>query len=221
MGRTPGAEEAILLASSAGAVRRYLSKRAEKASAFDPVGQEAEAQLLARDDRLIDLSLAEYCLHRETAQALFERNPDDWPIRSLVLANQALGTSEFTDRFPACLFESEEKLLTYLGAISPDERSVLFSNPSLDESFLEAFLSMGKPWEAMDSQQRLWALDNLAANAKLHKERSTRDFDEGWDWYMAGKPFEAAWSLLERLDPSPENAKHLSVLLRDLPADSF
>jgi hypothetical protein len=38
---------------------------------------------------------------------------------------------------------------------------------------------------------------------------------------MAGKPFEAAWLLIERLEPSAEAAAHLSRLLRDLPADTY
>jgi hypothetical protein len=38
---------------------------------------------------------------------------------------------------------------------------------------------------------------------------------------MAGKPFEAAWSLIEALEPNHEAATHLSRLLRDLPADTY
>jgi hypothetical protein len=96
-----------------------------------------------------------------------------------------------------------------------------FRNPSLDESFLESFLSLGKPWEAINQEQLLWALDHLAQNEKLHHKRSTADHEDGWDWYMAGKPFEAAWLLIEKLEPSAQAAAHLSRLLRDLPADTY
>lgn len=221
MNRTPKAEEAILLASEPRDVREYLAKRASKASYFDPISAEAEGELLARGDRLVDLSLAEYCLHPETAQALFERDQSDWAIRALVLSNRALGKASFSRGFPECLFGSKEALTDYLRTVTPDERATLFSNPSLDESFLESFLSLGEPWEAMDPEQRLWALDNLASNEKLGHERSTADYDDGWDWYTAGKPFAAAWALIEKLDPSAENARHLSSLLRNLPADSY
>ncbi|WP_156457745.1 hypothetical protein [Altererythrobacter sp. Root672] len=221
MQRTPKAEEAILLARSAEEVRDYLRQRAAGASLFDPIGQDAEAALLARRERLIDLSLAEYCLHRETARELFERGSDDWPLRALVLSNQALAKSQILGRFPLCLFEDEDALLSYLETISPDDQWVLFSNPALDESFLEGFLSMDQTWEAIDSEQRLWVLDALAGNAKLQKIRSTQDHEDGWGWYMAGKPFEAAWLLIEKLEPGTETARHLAKLLRDLPADSY
>jgi hypothetical protein len=201
-------------------VRDYLAKRASRASLFDPISKEAEAALLSRGDRLIDLSLSEYCLHQETAQALFERDPDDWPIRALVLSNTVLAKGSFRG-FPECLFGSEDAVLEYLKTASADEQAMLFRNPSLDESFLESFLSLGKPWEAIGQEQRLWALDHLARNEKLHHKRSTADHEDGWDWYMAGKPFEAAWLLIERLEPSAEAAAHLSRLLRDLPADTY
>lgn len=220
MKRTSKAEGAILLASAPSDVREYLAKRASKADLLDPICAETEAELLARGDRLLDLSLAEYCLQGETALALFERDPDDWPVRALVLSNQALAKTSFCG-FPECLFGSMEAVIQYLRIVSPDERAILFSNPSLADDFLEAFLSLGEPWEAMNPEQRLWALDNLASNEKLHRRRSTADYDEGWDWYMAGRPFEAAWSLILKLEPSEKTAKHLSRLLRDLPTDNF
>ena len=71
----------------------------------------------------------------------------------------------------------------------------------------------------MDPEQRLWALDNLAGNEKLQRKRDETDFSDGWAWFMAGKPFQAAWRLIDRLEPSPETARHLGNLLRDLIAD--
>ena len=220
MERTSKAEEAILLASEPRDVRDYLAKRASNASLLDRISKEAEAELLSRGHRLIDLSLAEYCLHQETAQALFARDPDDWPIRALVLSNTALAKGSFRG-FPECLFGSEDAVLEYLKTAPADEHAMLFRNPSLDESFLESFLSLGKAWEAVDEQRRLWALDYLARNEKLQHKRSTMDHEDGWDWYMAGKPFEAAWLLIEKLEPSADAAAHLSRLLRDLPADTY
>lgn len=221
MERTSKAEEAILLASEPRDVRDYLAKRADRASFLDPISKEAEAELLSRGNRLIDLSLAEYCLHRETAEALFIRDPGDWPVRALVLSNRAISEAVLLGGFPECLFGSEEALLAYLSNVSPDERAMLFRNPTLGDGFLEAFLSLGAPWAAMDPEQRLCALSDLGVNDKLRRKRSTGDHDDGWDWYMAGKPFEAAWSLIEKLTPNPDAARHLAALLRALPADSY
>jgi hypothetical protein len=218
--RTPQAEEAILLASEPRDVREYLAKRAKDASFFsDPISKETEADLLARSNRLIDLSLAEYSLHREIALALFERDPEDWPIRSLVLSNEALSKASLRG-FPECLFGSEEALIEFLRTMSPSEQVVLFKNPSLDDHFLESFLSMGKPWEAVDPEHRVLSLHSLASNKKLHRERSTEDHFDGWAWYMAGKPFSAAWLLIAKLEPDPKAARHLGTLLRDLPGNA-
>jgi hypothetical protein len=218
--RTSKAEEAILLASAPRDVRDYLVKRASGASVFDAISKETEAELLARGDRLIDLSLAEYCLHQTTARALFDRDADDWPIRALLLSNTALAKGSFRG-FPECLFGSEKAVVEYLKTASVDELAMLFRNPSLDDGFLESLLTLGEPWKAIDEKQRFWVLDHLAHNEKLQHKRSTKDHDDGYDWYLAGKPFEAAWSLVENLEPGVDAATHLSRLLRDLPDDTY
>lgn len=219
MGRTSWAEGEVLLASSTERIRDRLVARGEQPKFFDPISQEVEAELLARRERLLDLTLAEFCLHPETAQTLFFREPADETLRLLVLSNAAMANAGFFRGFPHCLFGSEEATLAFLSNVSGSERAALFSNPSLDDSFLDSFLSLGPPWEAMDTDQRLWALDNLAENEKLRRRRDETEFFDGWAWFMAGKPFAAAWGLIYRLEPSPEAAPRLSSLLRNLPAD--
>jgi hypothetical protein len=218
MSRTSVGEEAILIASDTNAACDYLKKRAEKRDFWDLITKETEATLLRRNERLLDLTLAEFCLYPETAQALFTRDPNDAPIRSLVLTNEFV-SHDSLEWFPECLFGGEEGLLTYLRTVTPNERALLFSHPSLHYSFLEQFLSLDKPWQVMDPEQRLWALHNLGHNERLRAKRSTADFDDGWDWYTAGKPAAAAWQLIERLDVSKATAHALATLLRDLPND--
>jgi hypothetical protein len=219
MGRTSWANGEILLASSAERIRDYLIEGANGQGNASYVSEEVEAELLARHDRLLDLTLAEFCQHAETARALFFRAPADETLRALILSNTRLAESEYMWGFPNRLFASEEATFAYFGQIAPNERAALFSNPSLGEEFLEAFLSLGPPWQAMEPQQRLLALRNLAGNEKLKQSPDTQDFDDGWGYYMAGKPFEAAWRLIQRLEPSADTARHLSVFLRNLPAN--
>lgn len=220
MSKQQSPKEAILLASPPNIIRDSLQKRAEKAALFDPISSEVEAELLSKGDRLIDLSLAEYCLHSETARDLFQRDLEDWPIRALVLSNEALSKASFIEGFPEILFESEEALLIFLSKVSSEERAILFRNPSIDDEFLESFLSLGKPWETMDSEQRLWAISELAYNKKLQTDRDEVAYEDGYDWYKAGTLFTAAWALVKRLEPTREAARHLSRLLDRLPADS-
>lgn len=219
MPRWSEAEEAILLASPTDEVCRYLKKRAAKPSYFDPISKEVEMSLLERHDRLLDLTMSEHCLHPETARLLFNRDPEDWPIRSLVLSNEVMAHGHLLVSFPTCLFDDDEGLLRYLSTVAGKERGTMFSNASLGVNFLEEFLSMGKHWQAMQEDQRLWALDNLGSNERMRRKRSTADHEDGWDWYIAGKPFEAAWRLIERLDVSTDAATHLAALLEHLPND--
>ena len=212
MARSSQAEEAILLASDNAAAADYLIKRGEAATGrfWDPISEETEAALFERNDRLVNLRLAEYCLYPATACALFHRDPSDWPLRSLLLSNQKIAGG--FESFPECLFGSDDGLRAYLAGITPDDVNVLFSNPTIDVSFLEDVLRLGDHWKAMPERARLVAISSLANNPKLHKPVNTADHTDGWDWYMAQKPFNAAWHLLIALEVNAENARHLSRL---------
>lgn len=118
MGRTSWAEGEILLASSTERIRDRLVARGEQPSFFDPIGKEVEAELLARRERLLDLTLAEFCLYSETAQELFSREPADQTLRLLVLSNVALAKAGLFRGFPECLFGSEEATLAFLSGMS-------------------------------------------------------------------------------------------------------
>ncbi len=157
MARPSKAEEEILLASDNATAADYLVKRGEaKAGRFwDSISEETEAALLARNDRLINLRLAEYCLYPATAQALFQRDPSDWALRSLVLSNQKIAQGLLLESFPECLFGSVEALRAYLSSITPDDASVLFANPTIDDRFLEEVLRLGDCWHAMPERARL------------------------------------------------------------------
>jgi hypothetical protein len=145
MGRTSWADGEILLASSAERIRDSLIEQANRHGDASYVSEEVEAELLARQDRLLDLTLAEFCQHAETARALFFREPADETLRGLILSNTRFAGSALMWGFPHCLFASEEATFAYFGQIAPYERAALFSNPSLSDEFLEAFLSLGPP----------------------------------------------------------------------------
>lgn len=214
MARPHKAEEAILLASDSSAAADYLLKRgeAETGRVWDSISEEAEADLLERNDRLINLRLAEYCFYPSTARVLFHRDPTDWALRSLVLSNQKIANGLQLNSFPECLFGNVEALRTYLSAITPDDASVLFANPAIDDSFLEEVLLLGDYWQAMPEQARLVALSSLANNPKLQKAVDTADHADGWGWHMAGKPFHAAWRLVIALNVNAAHARHLAHL---------
>lgn len=214
MARYMAAEEAILLASDNAAVADYLVRRGESKNGrfSDNISEETEAALLERNDRLVDLRLAEYCFYSSTATALLHRDPNDWALRSLVLSNQKIAPLLILRSFPECLFGNDEGLREYLSGISPDDAVVLFSNPTIGDRFLEEVLGLGDCWHAMPERTRLFALSGLADNPKLQKAVDDEDHDDGWGWHMAGKPFNAAWRLVIALDANEANARHLSRL---------
>jgi len=127
VGRTSWADGEILLASSAERVRDSLIARANQHGNASYVSEWLEAELLVRKIRLLDLTLAEFCQHAETARALFFREPDDEALRGLILSNMRLAGSALMWGFPHCLFGSEEATLAYFGQIAPHERAALFA----------------------------------------------------------------------------------------------
>lgn len=208
----------ILLASSSERIRDVFVQNGQLRGPLY-VDEEVEGKLLARGDRLVDLTLAEYCLHGDTARKLFFRDPEDWVIRTLVLSNNSMGVDQFVWGFPWVLFGSKDATNDYLSSISASENRVLFFNPTIADNFLEEFLSLGAPWVAMSPHRRLEALRFLGSNKKLLRERSTLDYVDGGAWHLAGKKFAAAYSLIEKMEPTPEAANSLSSLLRNLPID--
>lgn len=219
MARNSQAEEAILLASSNAAAADYLVKRgteAKKRRWEDGISEETEGALLERGDRLIDLRLAEYCLFSSTANTLFSRDDGDWPLRSLILSNEAMAEGRIMDRFPECLFEDKQGLLKYLSTISPDDASALFKNATLDDAFLENLLSLDTYWQAMPDDTKPLALSTLGNNPKMQNEVEMADHSDGWGWHMAGKPFQHAWHLVISLEPTARNARHLAHLYQKL-----
>ena len=219
MSRTQQAEDAILLASANDAVADFLVKRgidAEKRRWGEDISEEAEAALLERGERLIDLRLAQYCLYSSTARTLFLRDSDDWALRSLLLSNEAMSKGRLMDSFPECLFENEKGLINYLSAITRDDAFILFKNPTLDDRFLENVLSLDTYWQAMPADTRPFALSSLGSNSKMQKEVQMGDHADGWGWFMAGKPFEHAWRLVIELEATTENARHLAQFYQTL-----
>lgn len=214
MGKPSEAENAILLATSNDAVADYLLKRGLKAKegGWSAISEETEAALLARSDRLIDLRLAEYCLFPATAHALFHRDSDDWPLRSLVLSNEAVAHGMGWSPMPECIFGGKDGLKGYLTAVTPDDAGVLFTNPTLDDGFLEDVLGLGEYWQVMPEHARRVALSSLGFNSKMHQSVDMADHPDGFGWYMAGQPFHAAWRLVIELEVTADNARHLAVL---------
>ena len=139
MGRTSWAEGEVLLASSTERIRDRLVARGEQPKFFDPISQEVEAELLARRERLLDLTLAEFCLYPKTAQTLFFREPADETLRLLVLSNAAMAKAGFFAASPiACSAVKSRPLRSYPTCRGVNERpffpirhsTIAFSNRS-------------------------------------------------------------------------------------------
>lgn len=149
--------EAKLLASSPDTVATWLAKAGETSSWGENTDAALELNLLARNERLIDLALAEYGLAQEVLHQLFHRS--DEVIRVAVLSNQRLlkSKTQFGLWVEYWQFANEGPDVSWMAGLSLVEAQALFANRSLPDEFIIDFFDQKRPWMALDNDQRLRA----------------------------------------------------------------
>ena len=140
--------EAELIASSPERVYSVLEARAAKMDKNDAsFDKETERGMLDRNDQLIDLALARFARYDDTAESLFTRastinhdHPHERALRLAILGNEHLdGTFSFSG-VPVALFERRsDALAAWLSEATDGEMLALFTNPSINQSFLRDF----------------------------------------------------------------------------------
>jgi hypothetical protein len=117
--------------------------------------------LLARNERLIDLALAEYGLAQEVLHQLFHR--DDEVVRAAILSNQRLlkSKTEFGLWVEYWQFVSEGPDVSWMAGLSLVEAQALFTNRSLPDAFIADFFEQKSPWEVLNDDQRLSAANGI------------------------------------------------------------
>jgi hypothetical protein len=193
--------EAQLAASPADRVFAWLQTRAGRAkdspAEADP---QIEKALLARNDPLINLGLAQYGIEDDTVKALFNSTNEAYraALRLAVLSNQALVTHQahHTGNLIEALIGSRPDVGEWLAGLSNEELRALFTNPKLDDNFLIKFLEQKKGWHELDERRQIFVLRALAKNPRMTAHYNSVIMD-GYAEYKHSAVFSAAWQLAE------------------------
>lgn len=158
--------EAKLLASAPETVAAWLEKSGEVSFWSKDADAELELNLLARNERLIDLSLAEHGLSTEVLHQLFHRN--DEVIRAAVLSNQRVLKLKATSGYwvEHWQFVNVGPDVSWMAALTLVEAEALFSNRSLPDTFIADFFEQKDVWETLTGDQRLSAANCIIGTLK-------------------------------------------------------
>jgi len=178
------------------------------------VDDQTEEVLLARNDRLISLALAQYGCNPDVLAALFHAAPSGDAVRLACLTNRAAGKSVHP-HFPMCIFRVEEEMVKWLNDAPYVEVNALFENPVLDDGVLTNILSRKGVWSDIEERRFCMLLASLYGNPRMRTERSD-DWMDGFDEYRYSSVFVSAWRIAESAEPTHELARELSSLYRVL-----
>jgi hypothetical protein len=196
------------------------------------VDQETESALLSKNEPLITLALAKYCVHKETLAAVFKEAMDRNQI-GLRLAclnrKQKISYNDTEMMLPYSLFastdrrgddlggECNQEIIDWLSIAERDEIEALFESEIISDVFLYSFLNQNKYWEAIEKRNDF--VDNylrgihipmfaLSENAKFLKgEHIFKDYSP------------KAWELAKKVEPTLDWANSLSRLYENMQKD--
>jgi hypothetical protein len=193
--------EAQLAASTPDRVFAWLQARASRPkdspSDTDP---QVEKSLLARNEPLINFGLAQYGIEDDTVKTLFNSTDPAYrpALRLAVLSNQALVTHQayHSGNLTEALIGHRRNAGEWLPELSNEELRALFTNPTLDDSFLIDFLEQKTGWHELDERRQLFVLRALAKNPRMTAHYKNVIMD-GYAEYKHSAVFSAAWRLAE------------------------
>lgn len=176
------------MASAPESVASWLSEKGRKSRWGGDEDDALEMNLLARNDRLIDIALAENGLSEEVLRNLFRR--DDEITRAAVLGNERFLRDSFGLGY--WTFATENDDLAWMASLTKVEAEALFTNRALPDHFVADFFEQNGVWEELSEDQRVSAASNIIATLSDRPARD--DFYDGWADYSYSKVFDAAWT---------------------------
>lgn len=191
--------EAQLVSSSPERVLSWLETRASRPKeSVSDADAEVEKTLLARQEPLINLGLAQYGIEDETVRALFTSiDPiHRRALRLAVLSNQAVHRHRGyrTGDLVEALISYSGNIGQWLSSLSNEEIRALFLNPTLSDNLLIDFLEKKKGWQELDERRQLFVLSALAKNPRMSARYDSVIMD-GYAEYKHRAVFDAAWNL--------------------------
>jgi len=166
-----------------------------------------ELKLLEKNDKFLDVVLAQYCFFSETITYLFKKSiaDDNLALRLACLSNMSIGKSGLGFFcLPKALFNIEinnsisDDFRSWFSTITTGEIYTLFKNETIDGEFLTEFLQFeGGLWDALDDDKKVLVLISLADNTKVCK-----NYDgpmDGYAEYLHSNLFSVIWDLAKKL----------------------
>lgn len=170
---------ARLLCSSAGDVYADLKASADlpERDRFWQSNELLEAELLARNDRLIDLALAGFGTEKKTVSELYRRSVGGTDtitvgIRLACLSNQVV--DGFWSMFPATIM-SEEDIKAILYSDEEMDAAALLANPKLEARFLANLFARKGVFADLPDVRWLKLITLAADNKRISTCRDTSD----------------------------------------------
>ncbi len=222
---TPEIQREWLRGSEPKAVYDYLRSVGEAAASKNPlwtapeISDELQEELAARDDRLIDLALAEY----GSSQAVLRRywQSDEKAFRHAVAANQVVGPQPvFYKRHWKGLWYEKPDADTQLAFAQSDDaylQRTFFTNPRIKGEWLSAVFKRNESYAEINEDQweRLvfFAIQNPSLRRPDEWDQSeTNSFRQNSE----RKPFEAAYHMLLTIKPTLRAASNLCAEVGEL-----
>jgi hypothetical protein len=202
---TPEIQREWLLGSEPKAVYDYLRSVGEAAASKNPlwtapeISDELQEELAARDDRLIDLALAEY----GSSQAVLRRywQSDEKAFRHAVAANQVVGPQPaFYKRHWKGIWYEKPDADTQLAFAQSDDaylQRTFFTNPRIKGEWLSAVFKRNESYAEINEDQWERLVFFAIQNPSLFREISERE------------PFESAYHMLLTIKPTLRAASNL------------
>lgn len=214
--------EAELLAMSPESVASLLKDRANQSkddALIDVIDEATERALLNRKEPLIDLAIALYGRHIKVIATLFQSAAPESPIRLGCLANIGLSGAMFS-RFPVQLLGVDASMVNWLKSAQGVELEALFSNHTLENSFLSAVLGRRHGYSELSDDLLCQIVTHLIQNPRMQTARSD-DWMDGYGEYIYSSVFDAAWNLALTAPTTRPWSQALGYLFRKLLPDSF
>lgn len=206
-------KEAELMASAPEVVSSWFKEQPARRWAGLTIDDQLEENLLSRNDRLIDITLARYGCCTAVLKTLFER--DDEVLKASVLANENHLRWGFGTRWE---FAGGEDDLGWVTKLSDLEREALFSNRQISDRFLSEFFEQKGFWLALGDGQRFRATQSLVKTILALPDLDTHDFDLYYDRSLV---YDSAWQFSGLIEVTTPWAAVLSQLYLALTPDTF
>ena len=214
--------EAELLSGSGDFVRSFylkLSERDADSMLFNETDEHLESKLIGREDAFIDMTLARYSSIPETLRCLFQKSFESGSIALRIgcLSNEIIGKqSAGCDAIPLVFFERKDSsaFVSWFRDASHNELSVLFSNPTIVDTFLTEFLELDKDsWRCLDEAKQMYILGVLATNSRIGRSYSGNQ--DGFAEYNHDRLFSVIWDLAKKIPVTGSWGQQLGFLLRN------